>query len=158
MCWDFPVLRQAKRGHLLQLRIKLAEKEAAEAERARCVKDTTSFLLACMEDVKAKVIEVDIDSEQKNGDNSMRLLPGNSRTASVGICMLSRIVLVVLGCVGMFSEQEASVTLLLHTGASHYSSYIYVHLTLDQPRRSQVCFVATIACAKADVSSALQCF
>lgn len=29
-----------------------------------------------MEDVKAKVVEVDVDNEQKSGDNTFKLLPG----------------------------------------------------------------------------------
>jgi hypothetical protein len=60
----------------LQLQRKLSEKDAEAAEKARSTKDTCAFLLACMDDVKAKVVEVDVESELKDGDNSLRLLPG----------------------------------------------------------------------------------
>lgn len=58
------------------MKSKLAERDAEAAERSRNLKDTSSFLLSCMEDVKAKVVEVDVDNEQKSGDNTFKLLPG----------------------------------------------------------------------------------
>jgi hypothetical protein len=87
-CCNFLAHLTGKSGRLLQLKSKLAEKEAAEADRARDVKDTTTFLLACMQDVKAKIVELEVDTEQKNGDHSMRLLPGASLLPFHGIYML----------------------------------------------------------------------